>query len=250
MVSYLLLYLVLVSYILQISYTGLFTCSSTLCWPLYLLGYLTLVSFSLLYLVLGFLPYLIPFTGLFLTPVPCVDLLSTSIPYTGLFLTPLPCAGLFNYSYTVHWSLSYSSTHCADLYSYIVTLVSYTPLFFVLVFLPTPIPYTGLFLFLYLVLDFLPNSIPNTGLVLNPLPCVGLLPTSIPNWSLSCSSTLFWSFYLLLYLTLVSFLLLYLVLVCYLLLYLTLVFLTLLYLLLVFLPNSIPCVGLFLTPLP
>ena len=160
MVSYLLLYLAMVSCILQISYTGLFTCSSTLCWPLYLLGYLTLVSFSLLYLVLVFLPYLMPFTGLFPTSIPCVDL-STSIPYSGLFLTPLPCAGLlptrlpwlvafsllylvlvsylllylvlvsfslptlwclFNYSYTVHWSLSYSSTHCAGLFTYSYTL--------------------------------------------------------------------------------------------------------------------------------
>ena len=62
----------------------------------------------------------------------------------------------------------------------------------------TPLPGTGL---------FLPNSISCVGLFLTPLPCVGFLYTPIYyTWSLSYSCTLCWSFYLLLYLSLVFFL--------------------------------------------
>ena len=70
MVSYLLLYLALVSCIPKISYTGKVTFTHL---------YLVLVSFLLLYLALVFLPTPIPFIGLFLTPTPCVGLLSTPI---------------------------------------------------------------------------------------------------------------------------------------------------------------------------
>ena len=66
----LLLYLALVSCIPKISYTGKVTFTHL---------YLVLVSFLLLYLALVFLPTPIPFTGLFLTPTPCVGLLSTPI---------------------------------------------------------------------------------------------------------------------------------------------------------------------------
>ena len=107
-------------------------------------------------------------------------------------LTPLLCAGLFNYSSTLHWSLSYSFTPCAGLFTYSYTLH---------LTLHTPLLGGDLFTYSYTL-----------------------------QWSVSHPSTLYWSLYLLLYLTLVYF--------------------TLLYLVLVFLPNPIPCVVLFHTPLP
>ena len=81
-----------------------------------------MISFLLLYLVLVFSPTLLPFNGLFLTPIHLV-LLSYLLLHLWSLLTPLPSAGLFTYSSTLHWSLSYSFKPCAGL-----TLVSFTPL--------------------------------------------------------------------------------------------------------------------------
>ena len=125
-----------------------------------------LVSFILLYLSVGPLP--------------------TPIPYTGIFLTPLPCAG---------WS--FYLLLC-------LTLISFTPSTLYWSLYPL-LPCTGLFH--NLVLVFLPSFIPYTGLFHPPLPCTDPL----------------------LYLKLASF--------------------TPLYMVVVFLPNSIHCVGLFLTHL-
>ena len=154
----------------------------------------------------------------------------------------------FTYSYTFHWSLSYSYTPCAGLFHLLLylTLVSFTPLYIVLVFLPTPIPCIGLFhtplpfsglyltlvpfTLLYLVLVFLPNYKPYVGLFCTPLPYCWSTFSYTVHCFLSYSSTLCWSFYLLLCLTLVS--------------------LTLLYLVLVSLPTPIPYTGLFHIPLP
>ena len=92
-----------------------------------------MISFLLLYLVLVFSPTLLPFNGLFLTPIHLV-LLSYLLRYLWSLLTLLPCASLF--LTPLCWSFY--------LLPYL-TLDSFTPLYLVLVFLPTPIPYTGLF---------------------------------------------------------------------------------------------------------
>ena len=101
----------------------------------YLLLYLTLVSFSFPYLVL--VSYLL-YTGLFLTPLHIVLVfLPTHIPYINLFHTPPLCAGLFTYYYTLHWSLLHPSTLYWHLYLLLhLVLVYFTPL---LVSLPNSI---------------------------------------------------------------------------------------------------------------
>ena len=199
-----------------------------------------MVSFLLLYLVLVFLPNILPFNGLFLTPLHLVLLF-----YLLLYLTlvsshsPTLCWSLYLLFYLTLVSFLLLYTLCWSFYLPLyLTLDSFTPIYLVLVFLSTPTPYTGLFH--------------------TPLPCTGHLTHSYTlHWSLSHSSlfshsyTLHWSLshsslYPLLYITLISFTLL-----CFFpLLYLTQVYNTLIYLVLAFLPNFIPCVGLFFTPLP
>ena len=158
--------------------------SFTLCWSFYLLFYLPMVSFLLIYTLCCYLIYFYTFglfsllylvlvslpthTGLFLTLLHLVLVfLPTLIPYTGLFHTPLLSSGHFTYSYTLHWSLSHPSTLSWSLYLLLhLTLVHFTLLYLVLVFLPSSIPYTDLFH--------------------PPLPCTGLSTHSYTlHWSLS-----------------------------------------------------------------
>ena len=135
-------------------------------------------------------------------------LLSTHIPYNGLFLTPLPCAGLFTYSSTFQWSLSYSYTPCVAIlstsiplvsshsstlcwYLYLLTLV-YFLLFYTLCWSFYLLLYLTLDSFtpLYLVLVILPTPIPYTGLFHTPLLCPGLFTYSYTlHWSILHSST-------------------------------------------------------------
>ena len=212
MVSFLLIYLVLsliYSYALKWSLSYSFTpCLALLSTSI---PYTGLISLS--YFMLVSLPTVLSDTGLFLTPLHLVLVfLPTLIPYTGLFHTPLLSSGHFTYSYTLHWSLSHPSTLSWSLYLLLhLTLVHFTLLYLVLVFLPSSIPYTDLFH--------------------PPLPCTGLSTHSYTlHWSLSHSSTWCWSFYLILYLVLVSFVLLYH--------YIGL------------LPTPIQYTGIFLSPLP
>ena len=161
MVSFTLLYLVLVFLHTLIPFTGLFLNPISFVF-FYLLIYLTMISFLLLYLVLVFLPTLLPFNGLFLTPIHLV-LLSYLLLYLWSLLTLLPCASLF--LTPLCWSFY--------LLPYL-TLDSFTPLYLVLVFLPTPIPYTGLFQTPLPLMVSLPTPIPYTCLFHTPQPGAGL----------------------------------------------------------------------------
>ena len=146
----------------------------TLCWSLYLIQYLTLVSFTLL-----FLPTPIPYNGHFLIPLYLVLVsLPTLIPCNGSFQTPLPGAGLFTYSNTLQWFLSNSCTWCWSFYLILyLVLVSFVLLYHTLISI----------LLLYLVLVFLP---PYTGLFHPPVPCTGLFTHSYTlHWSISHFST-------------------------------------------------------------
>ena len=135
-----------------------------------------MISFLLLYLVLVFSPTLLPFNGLFLTPIHLV-LLSYLLLYLWSLLTLLPCASLF--LTPLCWSFY--------LLPYL-TLDSFTPLYLVLVFLPTPIPYTGLFqtfngLLTHSYTLHLSISHSSTwcwSFYLILLPCVGLFHTPLP----------------------------------------------------------------------
>ena len=138
MVSFLLLYLVLVFLPTLLPFNSLFLTPTTLyCSLIY---FYTFGLFSLLYHVLVSLPTLLPYTGLFLTSLHLVLVFYLLLYLTLDSFTPLYLVLVFLSTPITLVSFAHPSTLCWSLYPLLsLTLVHFTLLYMVLVFLPNPI---------------------------------------------------------------------------------------------------------------